>query len=74
MEWILLAVGWIVCGVPAYGLTLAYFHREFPQEANESDAIVFSFAVLIGALGPAGLIITFIKSSWGKHGLMWRQP
>lgn len=73
MDWILLAVGWLAYGVPAYGLTLAYFHREFPQEANESDAIVFFFAVFIGALGPVGLIVAFIKSKWGQHGLMWKQ-
>jgi hypothetical protein len=57
---------WIVAGVFAYALTLAYFTSQYPQ----SDHIIVS--ILTGISGPIGLFVSFFASNRGKHGLQFK--
>ena len=70
MIFVILAIAaWIVCGVFAYGFTLAYFQLEFPgAKSKGSDT---AFAALFGALGPIGLIVA-LSNHGSKYGLLWK--
>ena len=73
-HWYWLAIGlviWAVCGIFAYGHTLAYFQREWPSLADGYRDSDVRTAWLIAASGPIGLAITMAS---GHHGFMWRLP
>lgn len=72
MEWTLEMFGWILCGIPTYGISLGYFQREFPTIAEKGYRGNCGFALLIAIFGPIGLIVSFLSSGFAKHGLMWR--
>lgn len=62
---------WIACGVLAYGITYGYFQREFPTIAYESQKDDSAMALVFGALGPFGVLLSFVLSGFAKHGLKW---
>lgn len=63
MIWLLAGVVlWLVCGVLAFGFTLAYFQARFPRYNH------YGFALFVGIFGPAGLIVAIAKGDL-KHGL-----
>lgn len=68
------AVGWVVCGVLAYGINVAYFQRKFPSIAAEKYREDCAMAVLIAAAGPIALWISYFLSGFAEHGLMYRRP
>ena len=67
-------IGWVVCGVLAYGITFASFSREFPPRTrrdnrNRDHA---SCAAIMGLFGPFGLVVVFFLSSFAADGLRYR--
>ena len=70
---LLFVVLWVACGVISYGMTFAYFQREFPTLAEEhyrkhvGSALSSVFFGLIGILA-----IVACGWRWRKHGLKWR--
>lgn len=66
-------VFWVACGVPAYGLNLAFFQRGYPGLAEEDYRMDLARAVTSGVLGPLGLLATLITMiSVGKYcGFKW---
>ena len=63
---------WIICGVLAYGRTLADFQRSYPIIAHESRRSDMVFAFIIGCTGPIGLFISLLLTIRSKTGWMWR--
>lgn len=78
MWWFVFAGAWLAFGVPAYGLTLAYFQREYPDLAERDWWVDVMRATEALLLGPAGLLGTLlflrINTRGGlRHGFMfWR--
>ena len=70
--WYWLAIGWAVCGFLAYGRTLAYFQRNWPDIADKGRAADIYKACLMAVIGPIGLVIAMLLSD--SHGFMWRLP
>lgn len=62
---------WIVCGILAYGLTFAYFQREFPLSSDTGYCGDCGVALLMCLLGLIGLIIHLVLGNC-KHGFKWR--
>lgn len=61
-------LAWIGCGVLGYGYTIGYLHGKFPTvPLDESD---IGFARYIGIMGPIGLLVAWMMSSF-KYGWMW---
>lgn len=59
MYWILGLLLWFGCGVPAYGLHLAYFQQRYPEQREPMDVVTGLFGFF---LGPIGLIVEIIWS------------
>ncbi len=62
-------LGYLVCSVLGFGLTVGYFQQEFYKVRSKN---VYSLAWLIAFMGPIGLTIAFLAGSFGKHGLQFR--
>lgn len=74
--WLLAIIAlWIVCGVVAYGGTLAYWWRAFPGEHNNlkwrTDQ---GYALFIAGFGPLGLWISGLMSGFFYYGFLYRRP
>lgn len=65
-------VGWILCGVVAYGISLGYWQNEWKELASRHARPDVRMSVFMGTLGPVGLIVIFFFSSRVKHGLLWK--
>jgi len=72
MLFVILLASWVVCGVFAYGITLAYFQGEFPLSAREHYTKDINTAVFFGLSGIVGFAISFFLSGCAKHGLKFR--
>lgn len=72
---LLIALGlllmWLTCGICAYGLTFAYFQRQWPALAEEKYGSDFKFALLTGTLGPFGLYVSLLDYGT-RHGFKWK--
>lgn len=66
------AIVWIVCGVLAYGITLAWNRGKWPKLAEEWRGRDIGFSVFVGLYGPIGLIVAFFMSENAKYGLKFR--
>lgn len=64
-------IGWIMCGIVAYGRTLAHFYRHYPTIADEARITTIFTALFQGLCGPVGLLISLV---FGRHGFMWKFP
>jgi len=70
----------IICGVFAYGLTLAYFQKNFENIAEEKFQDDSKFALVFGICGIIGLaavimnILANYKFAKGFKGLMYKNP
>lgn len=63
-------IAWIVCGILAYGGSVAYFQREFPLIAKNDAIPDRIFAFLLSFLGgPIGLLTVGVVTRF-KHGWM----
>lgn len=74
--WILFAAIWIITGVLAYGIALAYIWFSFPtlmnakqfrEDRNYSLFYFFLFPMI-------ALPTLFFITEYAKHGLLFRQP
>ena len=67
----LIVVGWLVCGVYAWGTEFAYFQGAYPTIAKENYREDLKFAVGLGLLGgPLAALVSLFMSGFNKHG--WR--
>lgn len=57
---------WAVCGVLAYGITLAYFQGQYPRVRDKGD---WYAGLVPGLAGPIGLFIAVLFSQGCKHGI-----
>lgn len=67
---ILMVLIWFICGFCGYALSFGYWQnkpewKNISKNCYQSDYI---FSIIIGCLGPFGLIVAFICSGFGKHG------
>lgn len=73
------AVFWVVCGVLAYGGSLAHYQRSFPIIARSDFGWQFRFCLLMSICGPF-TVLSFAFFSWNvsgrpfRHGFMFRNP
>lgn len=70
----LVATLYVVCGVLAYGLCLAYFQRNWPSLAKEEFKKDSHKALRLSAFGFFGIAVAFIGSEGCRCGLMYRNP
>jgi hypothetical protein len=72
----IIVVLWYACGMLAYGITYAFFQREFPRIADENRQIDRRIALLMAVCGPLGLIMVSFSGAFKhgrlKHGFKWR--
>ena len=71
------AVGlaWVVCGIWAYGATIAFFWESFPTlQSRERFRELQAISVVFGLAGPFGMVAVFISSGFAQHGLLFRFP
>ncbi len=64
-------VGWVACGVIAYGLVFAHFQQKWPLNAQAGLWNDRGFAALVSISGPLGLSVVFFKG-WFSYGLQYR--
>ncbi len=75
MDMIYIIAAYIISGVLAYGITLAYFQNEkryselVKAEEYQKD---LSFSVFIGLFGPIGLFIAIFSSGFLEKGFRLR--
>jgi len=67
MNWIVVVAAWIVCGIAAWGITVADWLAEFE---NDTVRDVSGLAAGMVLLGPVGLVVSLIASNFCQHG--WR--
>lgn len=75
MIWTLLTliVIWIICGILAYGRSLAFWQREFPTLAKRDYTGDRNMSLLIAVLGPIGFFLSCVIG-YARHGLMYTRP
>jgi hypothetical protein len=66
-------IAWAICSVISYGITLAYFQRNWPSHADEGYWQDVGFALFFSLFGPAALIVALFKSGLAMHGLQYRR-
>lgn len=71
MEWLLIGIGYALCGVFAYGISLADWIGEFPN-FKPRDHVGISAGVAM--LGPLGLMVALFVTNFCQHGIRWRFP
>ena len=74
MLWAGFIVGWIICGVLAYGLILANLQRSWPILAETGYRADCAVALFVSISSPFCLLVALLCSGFGKYGLMWRRP
>jgi len=67
---------WLLCGVPSYGMWLAYFQAQWdsPQQAAKhcrEDAGAGALTILGG---PITTTVYFFLEGFAEHGFKWRCP
>ena len=65
MTCVLEVLGWIACGMLAYGMTFAHFQRGYPSIAAKNRRQDVAYATFLGLLGPVGLFIALLHSGFG---------
>lgn len=65
---ILSILGYGVCSVLGYGITLAYFQQKYYDIRTKSD---FGNAFFIGVLGPLGLVVALLLCEGLRYGLQF---
>jgi len=71
MAYWFIGAAWIVCGILSYGITFAYFQREYPLIAKKCRTEDRIFAVFDAFFGPIGLITSWMIYR-RFHGFKWR--
>lgn len=75
MSWIVITfvVGYIACGVVAYGAVLADFQTEFPGMGRVEYRRDVALATAVSCIGPVGLLIAVFLTGFMVHGLQYRR-
>lgn len=80
MVWLWVAVGWVVCGVLAYGLLKNYYKacyqfRWWSQSYDKSSESLCRMVVVFGLAGLIVAIIHIVTDKQGSYfGLCFRMP
>lgn len=69
---LIVAAAWLLCAALSYGITFAYFQREYAPIARERYWHNVAFAVGFSIAGPFSLLVAAPLSGWVKHGMQWR--
>ena len=69
---LLVLIIWLICGILTYGITFAYMQEEYPLVAEIGYEADRNFAILLGICGPIGLLVSFFRSGFAKHGLKFK--
>lgn len=64
---------YLVGAVLSYGLTFAYFEREYPELTDEDYSKTRGLAFFFGLASWLGVAVALYKGDWGKHGLKYRK-
>ena len=65
----LLLVGiWIICGIIHYGISLAFYQREWPSIAEETYNRDVSMVFFMSLFGPIALLAALLNKEVG-HGI-----
>ena len=68
--WVIISlVGWVVCGVLAYGMANAHFSRAYPLRYKGNHYFISMFVAIAG---PIGLVTTMI-SGGAKYGFLYKE-
>jgi hypothetical protein len=59
----MLVIAWCLCGIFNYAATLAYFQGKYALIARETVVHDRTFAVLMGIIGPIGLLAGWIVAT-----------
>ena len=62
-------IAYLICGFFAWGVTFAYFRKEFPKKDYRTH---IRQAALVALAGPVGLATAYVLSGFAKHGLRWK--
>jgi len=65
---------WVVCGLWTYGISLAYFWREWPtlHDVPSEWRVSRNVAIFVSLFGLVGLIVLFFSSRFMRHGFLFR--
>lgn len=69
MCWIIFCSTWVICGVLAYGGTVADFY----EELGADDTVTRSLALMMAISGYIGFVVVLFCSSFFRHGFQWRR-
>ena len=67
---IIIIIGWLICSVLTYGITLAHLDGESPGLDYVGDK---GFAAVFSLLGPIGLLMSFLMSGFAHYGLKYKR-
>jgi len=71
--WIIIGIAlWVICGVLSYGITFAFYQKQFPTIAKEHYDAHKSFATKMAMFGPINLLAALIVYGGYKHGFKWK--
>ena len=70
--WILFSLGWLVCSILTYGITLAYFQREYYLISEQGYVGDVLFAIFLSLTGPFGLLVSYWLSGFARNGLKFK--
>lgn len=71
MDWLII-IGWIICGVLAYGITFTWNQGHWDTLAKDWYGRDMGFSIFVGLFGPIGLIAMFFISEFAKYGLKFK--
>jgi hypothetical protein len=66
------SIFWVYNGILAYGISYAYYQRNWPTLAVEDRISDILMSVMIALAGPFGLLVIFFYSEFAKFGFQWR--
>lgn len=71
IAWAILLV-YSICGVLAYGITYGHFQNKWPRLAALERTSDRFLAIVVGLIGPIGLLVALMQSNMGRYGMKWR--
>lgn len=71
MWWYVFGIGWVVCGVLDYGISFAYFQRNWPTLSEKNYYKDMRHSAIMALAGPCALVGTWVAGCYG-HGFKWR--
>ena len=68
----LLIISHVFCGILAYGMSLGFLKKEYPEKEEEDKIKDIVFSIFFGLCGIGGLIGVYFGSKLGKHGFRFK--